>query len=246
MASIEPNNLSLGFVEALYADYLKDASSAPEDWRAYFRSLPPDPAGAAFQARPQLGPAQAGPGLFQASRNGLSGDGESAGDIAALQERTDQMVRAYRVRGHLFAGIDPLGLPPKGNVADLEPGYFGLRDQDLDRNVSGISISGPDTLTLRQVLERMHNTYCRSIGAQFMHIDNPEVRAWLNERMEGTENRVNMTRELQLDILTRLTDAVIFEEFIQKKYLGAKSFSLEGSESLIPLLDMAIEKAGEQ
>ena len=156
------------------------------------------------------------------------------------------MVRAYRVRGHLFAQIDPLGLPPKGNVADLEPGYFGLKDADLDRTVSGITIQGPDSLTLRQVLERMHNTYCRSVGVQYMHIDSPEVRSWLAARMEGSENRITLSREQQLDILTRLTDAVIFEEFIQKKYLGAKSFSLEGSESLIPLLDLAIEKAGEQ
>src|SRR6185295_19355778 len=79
-----------------------------------------------------------------------------------------------------------------------------------------------------------------------MHIDNPAVRNWLTDRMEGLENRMTLSREQQLGILTRLTDAVIFEEFIQKKYLGAKSFSLEGSESLIPLLDLAIEKAGEQ
>ncbi|MDB5105653.1 MAG: 2-oxoglutarate dehydrogenase, subunit [Fibrobacteres bacterium] len=250
MGSIEPNNLSLGFVEALYADYLKDPASVSEDWRGYFRSLDGDAAGADFRARPQLGPAQASAGLFAGtagtaapSRNGSSGDHHG---IAALQDRADQMVRAYRVRGHLFARIDPLGLPPKGNVADLEPSYFGLSETDLDRTVSGITIQGPDSLTLRQVLERMNNTYCRSVGVQYMHIDSPDVRSWLAARMEGSENRITLTREQQLDILTRLTDAVIFEEFIQKKYLGAKSFSLEGSESLIPLLDLAIEKAGEQ
>jgi 2-oxoglutarate dehydrogenase E1 component len=253
MGLIEPNNLSLGFVEALYADYLRDPASVPEDWRAYFANLPAEPSEAAFRARPQLGPRQTAPGLFAAdgavhAANGHAPagiDGHSA-SIAALQDRADQMVRAYRVRGHLFARLDPLGSPPKGNIADLEPGYFGLAESDLDRTVSGITIQGPDTLTLRQVLERMHNTYCRSVGVQYMHIDSPEVRAWLAARMEGTENRINLTREQQLGILTRLTDAVLFEEFIQKKYLGAKSFSLEGSESLIPLLDLAIEKAGEQ
>src|SRR2546429_2760243 len=79
-----------------------------------------------------------------------------------------------------------------------------------------------------------------------MHIDDPAVRKWLQERMEGTQNRLQLTREEQLRILTRLTDAVVFEEFIRKKFVGAKSFSLEGSESLIPLLDLAIEKAGDQ
>ena len=251
MGTIEPNNLSLGFVEALYADFLKNPASVSEDWRAYFQGLEGDPGGAGFRAQPQLGPRHAAPGLFSngAAANG-NGNGRVSTDghlqIAALQDRADQMVRAYRVRGHLFARIDPLGSPPKGNVADLEPGYFGLKDADLDRKVSGITIQGPDTLTLRQVLERMNNTYCRSVGVQYMHIDSPDVRGWLAARMEGSENRISLTREQQLDILTRLTDAVIFEEFIQKKYLGAKSFSLEGSESLIPLLDLMIEKAGEQ
>ena len=251
MGTIEPNQLSLGFVEALYADYLKDPTSVAADWRSYFQTLDGDAGGAGFRAKPQLGPAQASPGLFAGaipapSRNGHGNGGGDNHNIAALQDRADQMVRAYRVRGHLFASVDPLGLPPKGNVADLEPGYFGLKDADLDRTVSGITIQGPDALTLRQVLERMNNTYCRSVGVQYMHIDSPEVRSWLAARMEGSENRITLSREQQINILTRLTDAVIFEEFIQKKYLGAKSFSLEGSESLIPLLDLAIEKAGEQ
>jgi 2-oxoglutarate dehydrogenase E1 component len=101
-------------------------------------------------------------------------------------------------------------------------------------------------LTLREIVQRLRNTYCRSVGVQFMHIDDRAVRHWLQVRMESTENRARVTREEQLRIFTRLTDAVIFEEFIQKKFLGAKSFSLEGAESLIPLLDLALEKAGEQ
>ena len=101
-------------------------------------------------------------------------------------------------------------------------------------------------MTLRRIIERLRNTYCRSIGVQFMHMDDLSVRHWLQERMEGTENRLPLSRREQLRILTRLTNAAIFEEFIQKRFLGAKSFSLEGAESLIPLLDLAIEKAGEQ
>ena len=250
MAFIEPNDLSLGFVEALYADFIKDPGSVSPDWRRYFEALPPD---SRFKAQPQLGPSTKPAGLFAGGSspgagNGSIGPGSETGErrAAILQDRVDQMVRAYRVRGHLFAQIDPLGLPPKGKVEDIEPGSFGLKEEDLDRPVSGISIPGSDMVTPRFLLERMHNTYCRSIGVQFMHIDNPKVRAWLTERMEGTENRMNLSRDQQLGILTRLTDAVIFEEFIQKKYLGAKSFSLEGSESLIPLLELAIEKAGTQ
>src|SRR5258706_12531102 len=101
-------------------------------------------------------------------------------------------------------------------------------------------------LTLGSLLERLRNTYCRSIGVQYMHIDELNVRRWLQRRMEATENRLQLNREEQLRILTRLTDAVTFEQFIRKKFIGAKSFSLEGSESLIPLLDLAIEKAAEE
>ncbi len=250
MAGIEPNDLSLGFVEALYADFIRNPESVPEDWRRFFRDLPAD---SAFRARPQLGPSHPSASLFSAAQApseaaGARAAADDAGErrAAVLQDRVDSMVRAYRVRGHLFAQIDPLGLPPKGKVEDIEPGSFGLKEEDLDRPVSGMSIPGAATVTVRSLLERMQNTYCRSIGVQFMHIDNPKVRSWLTERMEGTENRMSLTREQQLGILTRLSDAVLFEEFIQKKYLGAKSFSLEGSESLIPLLDLAIEKAGTQ
>src|SRR4029079_196128 len=118
-------------------------------------------------------------------------------------------------------------------------------EDDLDRPVSSRTIYGPDFLTLRQIVQRLRNTYCRSVGVQFMHIDDLAIRNWLQERMESTENRIKLTRDEQLRILTKLNDAVMFEEFVQKKYIGAKSFSLEGSESLIPLLDMAIDLAGE-
>jgi 2-oxoglutarate dehydrogenase E1 component len=101
-------------------------------------------------------------------------------------------------------------------------------------------------MTLRRILERLRNTYCRSIGVQFMHMDDLTVRQWLQVRMEGSENRLTLSRKEQLQILNRLTAAAVFEEFIQKRFLGAKSFSLEGAETLIPLLELAIEKAGEQ
>ncbi len=136
---------------------------------------------------------------------------------------------------------DPPPLPP-----ELDPAYFGFTEEDLDVPSSSKGIHGPAILPLREILDRLRNTYCRSIGAQFMHIDDLHVREWLQSRMESSQNRLTLTREEQTRILTRLTDAVIFEDFVQKKFRGAKSFSLEGCESLIPLLDLAIEKAGEQ
>jgi 2-oxoglutarate dehydrogenase E1 component len=162
--------------------------------------------------------------------------------VAFLQDRVDQLVRAFRVRGHLMAEIDPLGRPRPG-LPELDPAFYHLTEADMDRSFSTDTIEGPQSMSLRQILKRLRNTYCRSIGVQFMHMDDLRSRQWLQVRMEGCENRIQLDRRQQLRIYRQMTTAAVFEEFIQKRFLGAKSFSLEGSESLIPLLEMAIERA---
>jgi 2-oxoglutarate dehydrogenase E1 component len=170
--------------------------------------------------------------------------GEHASDVAARQDRVDQLVRAFRVRGHMIAKVDPLGLP-RPHYEELDPEYYGLSQADLDRVFSSRTIHGTPNLTLNAILERLRNTYCRSIGVEFMHIHDPAAKNWLQERMESTENRLELGVETQRHILTLLTDAVMLEEFIQRKYVRAKSFSLEGSESLLPLLHLAIDRAAQ-
>ena len=165
--------------------------------------------------------------------------------VAFLQDRVDQLVRAYRVRGHLMAEIDPLGRPRPG-LPELDPQFYHLTEEDMDRGFSTDTIEGPQSMSLRQIIKRLRNTYCRAIGVQFMHMDDLRVRQWLQVRMEGCENRIQLDRRQQLRIYRQMTTAAVFEEFIQKRFLGAKSFSLEGSESLIPLLEMAIERAAGQ
>jgi 2-oxoglutarate dehydrogenase E1 component len=213
-------------------------------WAAYFRTLPPDP----FSANPRVGPSHRARGLFtpgpaSSSATAIGADAETARALY-LQDRVDQLIRAYRVRGHLIAKFDPLEQPrPPHPELGLE--YHGLGEEQLDQVFSSHTLSGcPDHTTLRDILSHLHNTYCRSIGVQYMHIDDVHIKTWLQQRMESTQNRVVLSRDEQFRILTKLTDAVIFEEFIHKKYIGAKRFSLEGGESLIPLLDMAIERAG--
>ncbi|MBT6641900.1 MAG: hypothetical protein HOB45_02075, partial [Planctomycetaceae bacterium] len=165
--------------------------------------------------------------------------------FAFLQDRVDQLVRAYRVRGHLTADIDPLGRPRPG-LPELDPAFYDLTEEDMDRVFSTDTIEGPQSMSLRQIIRRLHNTYCRSIGVQFMHMDDLLVRQWLQVRMEGCENRIQLDRKQQLRIYRQMTTAAVFEEFIQKRFLGSKSFSLEGSESLIPLVEMAIERGASQ
>ena len=164
--------------------------------------------------------------------------------MSRMQHRIDQLVREYRVRGHLVAKLDPLGIRHR-EPPELNPTIYGLSDRDLSRPLESGTVDYVSGGTLDAILEKLRNTYCRSIGAQFMHIDDRGIRDWLQKRMETTQNRLDMSHQTQRRIYARLADATIFEEFVRRKFVGAKTFSLEGAESLIPMLDLALEKAGE-
>lgn len=160
------------------------------------------------------------------------------------QDAVDQLIRAYRVRGHLCADLNPLSAPRKFHGA-LLPEHYGLSDEDLELTFSSRTIPGTSYMSLKNIVEHMRSAYCGSIGIQYMHIDDLEIKDWIQEQLEGPGHERKLSRPEQLRILTKLTDAEIFEQFIHRKFLGAKRFSLEGGESLIPLMDQAIEEAGE-
>src|SRR5690606_35018484 len=128
---------------------------------------------------------------------------------------------------------------------ELDPAFYGFSAADMSTVVSCEAPSGSGAYTLAQLIARLRNTYCCSIGVEYMHLDD-EARSWLQERMETGENPLQLDREDQLRVLTRLTEAVVFEAFLREQYVGAKRFSLEGAETLTPLLDLAIEHAGAQ
>ena len=240
-----PGPSNLAFVEGLYESFVRDPSSVPTDWQRYFSELGD---GELRFPKPRFTPSFKPFSIFNPPTGKESRHPRgtvSAVTNAAIQDRIYLLIRLYRVRGHRIAQVDPLGLP-QPVPPELKPEFFGFTEADMDLPVQSETFQYDGPLTLGTLLERLRNTYCRSIGVQYMHIDDLGVRRWLQRRMEMTENRTQLTRDEQLRILTRLTDAVTFEEFIRKKFVGAKSFSLEGSESLIPLLDLAIEKAGEQ
>ncbi len=231
---------NLGYLEQMYVSYVRDPRSVPEAWRVYFAGLCDGGdgelrSGPSFRARSLFNPAP------------LTATGRKTSELdplrAGVRDRLNQLIRNYRVRGHMLAELDPLGsrrpCPP-----ELEPGYYGFRDNELDLVTGCSALPYDEPLTIREIVQRLRNTYCRSIGVQFMHLDDPAARQWLQRRMESTQNRLALSREEQLRVLVRLTDAVIFEEFMRKKFIGAKTFSLEGCETLVPLLDLAIEKAG--
>ncbi len=239
-----PGAANLAFVEGLYEDYLRDPASVPADWQAYFKSI----AEGEFRfPKPRFAPSFRPFSIFNPptpARQRVA-DRLTDTEIAKTQDKVYLLTRLHRVRGHRLAQVDPLGLP-RPTPPELTPEFFGFTEADMDMPVYSETFQYDGPLTLGKLLEKLRNTYCRSIGVQYMHIDDLSVRRWLQRRMEATENRLQLTRPEQLRILTRLTDAVTFEEFIRRKFPGAKTFSLDGAESLIPLLDLAIEKAGEQ
>ncbi len=237
-----PSSWNLPFVEELYGEFARDPASIDPGWRRYFAGLKDGGPTDAPPAKPALPAARVSDPRPPFS---LLEQKAEASKIIALQNRVIQLVRNYRVRGHNIAALDPLGLP-RPMPPELELSFYGFTEEEMDRVIQGEPLQCEGPLTVRQILQRLQDTYCRSIGVQFMHIDSFEIRRWLQKRMEGTGNRLELKRDEQIRIFTRLTDAVTFEEFIRKKFVGAKSFSLEGCESLIPLLDLAIEKAAEQ
>ncbi|HCF96315.1 MAG: 2-oxoglutarate dehydrogenase E1 component [Verrucomicrobiota bacterium] len=245
------NSHNLPFVEELYEAYHLNPESVSIEWQTFFRSLEGEKP-EAVQPKPKNGrvhaPSFRPESLFHPHRHRPTSSRPFEQEHLSsrvFQHRIDQLIRNYRVHGHITADINPLG-QSTSEPPELDPAYYGFTAGDWDRPFKAKAFGRTQQWTLREIIDRMRATYCRSIGVQFMHIDSLQVREWLQERMEESQNHLKLTLEQQVCILTRLTDAVTFEEFIQKKYIGAKSFSLEGAESLIPLLGLALEKAGAQ
>jgi 2-oxoglutarate dehydrogenase E1 component len=251
IGALAPENL--GFAEELYFQYLRDPASVDPAWRRTFAAL--DGGAARHGAGPAaLLPPEAFPRSIFAGRGAATNaalDGPPASAPGAIQsrismrllsERVQRLVEGYRELGHLFADLDPLGLltRPSPHIA-LED--FGLTDEDLDLVFSSENVAGPTRKTLRDLVAQLRETYCRTIGVQTAHLHDRELRAWLQSRMESSRNRLPLTREDRIRILQQVIGAEVFEQFLQNKFLGSKRFSLEGAESLIPLLERLVERA---
>ncbi len=168
------------------------------------------------------------------------------GDTATwneYQERVTALVQGYRMRGHRFARVDPLGLN-NPDLSQLSLERFGLADVDPEAPFATGNLAGPPQLPLTEIVRRLKETYTRTIGVEFRNIEEPQIRAWLQDQMEPTCNHIPLNHDQQVRILSKLIDAEIFEQFLHTKYVGAKRFSLEGGESIIPALELMIEAAG--
>ncbi len=159
-----------------------------------------------------------------------------------LSERVQRLVEGYRELGHLHADLDPLGLVQRGSP-EISLENYGLADEDLDLVFSSENVAGPNRKTLRDLVSLLRETYCRTIGVQMSHLNDLELLSWLQTRMESTRNRLPMSRADRIRVFQQVIGAEVFEQFLQNKFLGSKRFSLEGAESLIPLLERLVERA---
>src|SRR5436305_1232514 len=257
------------WIDGLYARYEKDPASVDPEWQEFFKSLK-DPPGDILKNAD--GPSWARDNWPLSPRDDLTSalDGNWAevekimgGKIAARAQargvepstadvhqatrdsiRALMLIRAYRMRGHFHAKLDPLGLEPARDHEELDPRTYGFVDADLDRKIFLDHVLGLDYGTLREIVAICERTYCQTLGVEFMHISNGAQKAWIQERIEGPDKEISFTPEGRRAILMKLIEAEGFEKFCDLKFTGTKRFGLDGGESLIPAIERIIKRGG--
>ncbi|MGN6465603.1 MAG: 2-oxoglutarate dehydrogenase E1 component [Rhizobiaceae bacterium] len=262
------------YVEQLQARYEKDPESVDPEWRAFFDSLKDDAGDVARNAegaswKKPGWPIVANGELVSAldgdwgavekhierkvrekAQKGAAETGTEPAETEINQQTRDSiraimMIRAYRMRGHLHANLDPLGIAkPLEDYNELSPQNYGFTEADYDRPIFLDNVLGLEFATVREMLDILQRTYCSTLGVEFMHISNPEEKAWIQERIEGPDKGIAFTPEGKKAILHKLVEAEGFEQFIDVKYKGTKRFGLDGGESLIPALEQIVKRGG--
>ncbi|GLX88501.1 2-oxoglutarate dehydrogenase subunit E1 [Pseudomonas fragi] len=232
------------YVEELYELYLHDPNAVPEEWRTKFQTLPTDGNSANDVSHSTIRDH-----FVLLAKNQRRAQPVSAGSVSSEHEKKQvevlRLIQAYRMRGHQAAQLDPLGLWQRPAPADLSINHYGLTNADLDTTFrAGDLYIGKEEASLREILEALQQTYCRTIGAEFTHIVDSEQRHWFEQRLESVRGRPTYSADVKSHLLERVTAAEGLEKYLGTKYPGTKRFGLEGGESLIPLLDELIQRSG--
>lgn len=224
------------FVEDIYEQYLHDPTSVDEKWRTYFDSV-----------RQETEETAHGPivnAFEKLGRTKLSRAGGLAPEAAEKQAAVLRLIHAYRVQGHTVANTDPLGLQKDATNPELDPATHGLSDEDMERSFNTGSLGDGGQLSLREIIAICQDVYAGTIGVEYMHITDSEQKRWVQERIEPKRGDFNFSANMKKQILERLTAAEGIERYLHSKYVGQKRFSLEGGESLIPMIDEMIHRSG--
>lgn len=237
---------NLAYVEQLYETYLSDPNAIPGAWKDYFDKLPKQEDSPPSEVPHSVIREQF---LNMAKRRQAAVSGSPSQLVSTEHERKQvrvlQMINAFRFRGHQRARLDPLDLMEREEVPDLTLDYHGLTEADLDTVFqTGSLFFGVETMTLGEIIRNLKYTYCDTVGAEYMHIVNTEEKRWMQQRLESVRSHPVYEPERRLHILERLTAAEGLEKYLSSRYPGTKKFGLEGGESLIPLVDELIQRAG--
>lgn len=258
------------YLEQLYARYANDPASVDAAWAEFFRAMgdadtdvkkeadgpswaradwPPMPAddltGALTGQWAEVDGKAAGKKIKEkAAAAGVEISEEQVKRAVLDSIRALMIIRAYRIRGHLVADLDPLGMRAGTPHPELDPRTYGFSDADLDRPIFIDNVLGLTHASMRQIIDIVKRTYCGTFALQYMHISNPEEAAWLKERIEGYGKEISFTREGRKAILNKMVEAEGFEKFLHVKYMGTKRFGLDGGEALIPAMEQIIKRGG--
>jgi len=236
---------NLSYIEQLYETYLRDPQAVSDQWRQEFDKLPD----ATYDSVVDVELAPIVEQFREHAKSAKTQSGAATMSVSSEHEAKQvlvlRLINGYRVRGHQAAKIDPLNLLERGDIPDLDPKFHTLTDADLDTMFSlGTLQFGAEQATLRQILIDLKQTYCASIGAEYMHIVDTVEKRWIQHRLEPTRGKPKLTSEDRLHILERLTAAEGLEKYLGSRFAGAKRFGLEGGEALIIALDETIQRGG--
>ncbi len=260
------------YLEQMYARYADDPNAVDAAWQAFFKAMgdedgvpqaeaagpswartdwPPTPNGDLMGALTGVWPEPvetkaAGDKIkAKAAEKGVEISDANVKTAVLDSIRALMIIRAYRIRGHLAADLDPLGMRDTGNQPELDPESYGFSKADMDRPIFIDNVLGLEIATMRQILDIVKRTYCGTFALQYMHISNPEEAAWLKERIEGLGKEIEFTKNGRKAILAKLVEAEGFEKFLHVKYMGTKRFGLDGGESLVPAMEQIIKRGGQ-
>jgi len=240
------------FIKELFNKWTKDPKSVPQIWSDWFSQVGneviDEPPSWATNKTRIIGAVDVEESV-KAVAKGIAGKGDiSAKDIRSGTTdsiRAIMLIRAYRIRGHLLANLDPLNLQQEEVHPELDPSTYGFNENDWDRPIFIDNVLGMESASLRQIMEILKETYCGSIGVEFMHVQDPAQKAWIQERIESIRNTTQFTEMGKKAIYERLVGAETFEQFLHKKYTGTKRFGLDGAESVVPALEQILKRGSQ-
>lgn len=237
------------YVEELYEAYLDNPGSIPENWRAYFDALQHVPAVDGSENR-DIRHAPVVESFAQRARSNAFAVKTSSADLAVARKQVhvQSLIAAYRFLGSRWADLDPLKRQERPRIPELEPAFYDLTESDMDITFSATNtyFTKADQMTLREIVQALRETYCGSIGAEYMHCTEPTEKRWWQERLESIRSKPAYSISQKKHILERLTASEGLERYLHTKYVGQKRFSLEGGESFIASMDELVQRGGEK